>query len=604
MWLSLGVAVPLALVGALVLGSLWRESRKQIDASIESQAQLAAVAFERWIEGQRNPLRTLAGQATVVSRTPSTQTIDALGKNFALVISNRPHWLDLHLLDARGNTLLAQPPQSPPLPQGTVTDAFAKLNRRDSWAITTDWTRSAERPVIVISAPVEGGGAIIARADAEAIGELFRDINLAPGSVIAVFDSRQRILYRSPTLESYVGADVSNTSLFASLDERRRAVVEQISPYDGVRRIYGLAHAGDTDCVVMIGTPTSILLEPAQAQFTRYAMFSLLALASALVAAFLLARGVIRPVQKLEQAARDLGAGNLAARAPARSLDEFGRLGLSFNRMAMQIQEREARLAELDRLKSEFVSSVSHELRTPLTTIKTLTRLLLRARHTEAEQREYLQTIAVECDRQIELVVNLLDLTRIEAGAFNLSRAPVDAGEVLRSCATALRHATEAKHQILRLNLDDDLPFVEADASALRRVIGGLVENAVKYTSEGGTITLRAMLDAADSDVLAISVADTGRGIPEEDLPHVFDKFYRGNAALQTSDTASGIGLGLYLARTMTERMNGSLRVESRVGAGSTFTIRLPVWKGEIDEDMQQAGVDTRLSHLAEKQHA
>jgi len=226
--------------------------------------------------------------------------------------------------------------------------------------------------------------------------------------------------------------------------------------------------------------------------------------------------------------------------------------------------------------------------------------LLLRARHTEAEKREYLETIAVECDRQIELVVNLLDLSRIEAGAFNLSRAPVDTGEVLRSCATALRHPTEAKHQILRLNLDDDLPFVEADASALRRVIGGLVENAVKYTSEGGTITLRAMLDAADSDVLAISVADTGRGIPEEDLPRVFDKFYRGNAALE----ASGIGLGLYLARTMVERMNGSLRVESRVGAGSTFTIRLPVWKGEIDEDMQQAGVDTRLSHLAEKQHA
>ena len=100
MWLSLGVAVPLALVGALVLGSLWRESRKQIDASIESQAQLAAVAFERWIEGQRNPLRTLAGQAVIPAPTAST----ALAKNFALVISNRPHWLDLHLLDARGNT--------------------------------------------------------------------------------------------------------------------------------------------------------------------------------------------------------------------------------------------------------------------------------------------------------------------------------------------------------------------------------------------------------------------------------------------------------------------------------------------------------------------
>lgn len=596
MWLSLGVAVPLALVGALVLWGLWRESRKQIDAAIESQTQLAAVAFERWIEGQRNPLRTLAGQAAIPSPTTST----ARAKNFSLVISNRPYWLDLHLLDAQGNTLLAQPPQSPPLSQGTVTDAFAKLNERDSWAITTDWTRSAERPVIVISAPVEEGGAIIARADASAIGELFRDINLAPGSVIAVFDSRRRTLYRSPTLESYIGADVSNTSLFASLDERRRAVVEQTSPYDGVRRIYGLAHAGDTDCIVMIGTPTSVLLEPAQTQFTRYALFSLLALVSATIAAFLLARGVIHPLRRLEQAARSLGAGDTSTRAPVASDDELGRLGTSFNTMAMQIQEREARLAELDCLKSEFVGSVSHELRTPLTTIKTLTRLLLRARHTESEKREYLETIAQECDRQIDLVVNLLDLSRIEAGAFNLSHAPVDAGEVLRACATAMRHLTQTREQELRFDVRDDLPMVAADASALRRVIGGLVENAAKYTPEGGTITLRAMLDWADSDVLAIGVADTGRGIPEEDLPHIFDKFYRGKSTLE----ASGIGLGLYLARTMVERMSGSLTIESRVGAGSTFTLRLPVWKDAVDEDGEQSLVDTRPSHSAEKQHA
>lgn len=589
MLLSAGVAVPLALVGLVVLSSLWRESREQINASVESRAQLAAVAFERWIEGQRQPLQTLAAQAAmnrVKQRTvPLTQPSDALAANLPLVVSNRPYWLDLHILDARGNAQLAQPPQSPTLPQGTVTDTLAELERRGSWAVITDWTRSDEHPVIIIAAPVEGGGAIVARADGTAIGELFRDIKLSPGGVIVVFDSRRRIIYRSPTPQTYIGADVSNTPFFAALDGRRTAVIEQTSPYDGVRRIYGLAHAGDTDSVIMVGTPTSVLLEPARRQLTRYALFSLLALACATIAALIFARSIVRPVQQLERATRELGAGDLAACAPAESSDEFGRLGASFNSMAQQIAEREARLTELDRLKSEFVSSVSHELRTPLTTIKTFTRLLLRGRHTEDEKREYLEAIAQECDRQIDLVVNLLDLSRIEAGAFNLSLKVVDAGEVLQAVRTAMSHAAAMRRQELRLVLAEDLPPVEADASALRRVLTGLVENAIKYTPDDGQITLHAARDETPSGVLTIGISDSGRGIATEDLPHVFEKFYRGRASsADEAADAPGVGLGLYLARVMVERMNGSLAVESLDGQGSTFTVRLPIWR-DVTED-------------------
>ena len=601
MLLSAGVAVPLAVVGLVALSSLWRESREQINASVESRAQLAAVAFERWIEGQRQPLQTLAAQAAMnrAEQQNTSQTPDALAANLPLVVSNRPYWLDLHVLDSRGNALLAQPPQSPALPQGTITDTLAEIERRGSWAVMTDWTRSEEHPVILIAAPVEGGGAIVARADGTAVGELFRDIKLSPGGVIAVFDSRRRVIYRSPTPQTYIGADVRNTPFFAALDGRRTAVLEQTSPYDGVRRIYGLAHAGETDSVVMVGTPTSVLLEPARNQLYRYALFSLLALACATIAAIIFARSVVRPVQQLERATRELGAGNLASRAPAESSDEFGRLGASFNLMAGQIEEREARLTELDRLKSEFVSSVSHELRTPLTTIKTFTRLLLRGRHTEAEKREYLEAIAQECDRQIDLVVNLLDLSRIEAGAFNLSLKVVGAGEVLQAVRTATTHAAAMRGQELRLVLAEDLPPVEADASALRRVLTGLVENAIKYTPDGGGITLHAARDETQPGVLTIGISDSGRGIATEDLPHVFEKFYRGRAssAGEAAD-APGVGLGLYLARVMLERMNGSLGVESLEGQGSTFIVRLRIWNGVADDDANA----TTYQRTAERQ--
>lgn len=602
MLLSAGVAVPLALVGLAVLWGLWRESRQQIDASAEKQAQLAAIALERWIEGQRQPLQTLAAQVSsqraASQSSAQSEASAALAANLALVVSNRPYWLDLHILDSQGERMLAQPPQTAPLPQGTVADVLAELNKRGSWAVVTDWTQSDKRPIIIIAAPVEGGGAVIARAGGTAVSELFRDIKLSPGGVIAVFDARRRVLYRSPTPHSYIGADVSTTPLFAALDNRRTAVIEQTSPYDGVRRVYGLAHAGDTDSVVLVGTPVSVLIEPARRQLTRYALFSFFALLCAVLAAVMLARGVIRPVQELERAARELGAGNLAARAPVKGEDEFGRLGSSFNSMAQQIEEREARLAELDRLKSEFVSSVSHELRTPLTTIKALTRLLLRGRQTEQERREYLETIAVECDRQIDLVVNLLDLSRIEAGAYDLSLKAVDAGEVLRLCLTATSHAAEMRGHELRLLPADNLPPVEADASALRRILTELIENAIKYTPDGGSITLYAAHDEQHPDVLEIHVTDSGRGIAAKDFPHVFEKFYRGKSFAAAGEAeASGIGLGLYLARTMVERMNGSLAAESRTGAGSTFTVRLPVWSGATDAERDEP------THIEEKQH-
>jgi len=255
-----------------------------------------------------------------------------------------------------------------------------------------------------------------------------------------------------------------------------------------------------------------------------------------------------------------------------------------------QLQKREERFAELDRLKSEFVSTVSHELRTPLTTIKALTRLLMREGLDESKRREYIETISVECDRQIDFVLNLLDLSRIEGGVLRVTHERVDVREVISSVVKSETRSAEKRSHDLRLDPDIDVPAVCADPKELRRVLSNIVENAIKYTPDGGRVVLSA--HQQDGQV-AISVTDNGRGIPAEDMPILFDKFHRGRPAphseamrdattdaelLEDADV-SGVGLGLYLARNVMEQMGGRITVESQVGQGSTFKLHLPVWR-------------------------
>ena len=589
--LAVVVAVPLALVGVADMRGVWQSNRAQLDEALRQQAELAAVAFERWIDAQRQPLTTLAAEAGELRSLRSPQ----LAEHLRLTAQTRPYWIDARLVNHAGETIVAQPAGREPPPPALTDYLLSEIRSRDSWAIATDRTLDEERPVFALAVPAGDEGAVMARVDGAAVGELFRDIEMSESAVIAVFDSESRRLYRRQTTTEPVDLTVSGAPLLTSLGAGRTAVIEMESPYDGVRRVYGLARAGDTDCVVSVGIPSSTLYEPALRQLYRHGLYSLLALLCAVGAALLIARGIVRPVSRLRRAAQALGAGDLEARAPVSGGGEIGELGATFNAMAAQIAEREERLKELDKLKSEFVSSVSHELRTPLTTIKTLTRVLQRGGQSEEERREYLDTIAAECDRQIDLVLNLLDLSRIESGAYRVSRARVNPAEVVVACARVGAHAAEVRGLTLEVELPAEVPHISADREALRRVVCSLVENAVKYTPEGGRIRVGAR-ESDERGTVDITVRDTGVGILPEDLPFVFEKFFRGRPAAATSDgsgpaqsppehgEAPGVGLGLYLARSIVGQMGGSISAESPPpgGArGTAFTVRLPLWREE-----------------------
>ncbi|HKX33077.1 MAG TPA: ATP-binding protein [Blastocatellia bacterium] len=591
--LAVGAVVPLLLLGLAALWEVWGAKQQRLDEAMEQQAELAAVVFERWIDTQRQPLVTVAALAD-----GDTSDDSSLRNYLRFVTAPRPRWIDIRVVGANGRALMAHPSDAGGLPPGLLEKLLAESHHQEM-TVETDWTRGEGQYLLAVAVPVASGGAVIARVDGNALQELFRDLRLPDRALITLLDSRRRIIYRSQSSAAFLGAGVGGSELVTALGAGRVAVTVMKSPLDNIERVYGVARVGATDYIMTVGVPSATLYGPAQRQLARLASFGLLALLCAVIAALLISRGIARPLDRLSLAARAFGEGNLAARAPIEGAPRLVQLGADFNAMAERIEEREKRLTELDRLKSEFVSNASHELRTPLTTIKALTRLLLRGGLDEAKQHEYLETIAVECDRQIDLVLNLLDLSRIEAGAFELGIGRVDTAEVLRSCLKSQSRTAEFRHHQLELKTAAELPDIRADQQALRRVISNLIENAIKYTPEGGRITLAA---GRAGDQVELSVIDNGRGIPPQDLPVLFDKFHRGRpspvaadgalaAALPELEEVPGIGLGLYLARNIIEQMGGRISVESEVGLGSTFTLHLPVWgKGEERPSIREDG--------------
>lgn len=563
--LAAGIAVPLVIVGALDLRNMWRLSRSQLDDSVKQQVDLASVALERWLDDQKKALHAIA----LLAGDKDTRD-PAIRENLENVLHTRPYWLDLRITNAAGTTLMSQPSRREILPNALTDYLVSEMRERNSWAVVTDRTVDEARPIVIIAVPIQKGGAVIARIDGAAISQLFESIELSPQVIISVVDSDGRILYRRRGSEASLDAEVSWAPLSSVLTSERTNVTELTSPIDGIKRVYGMAHVRDTGLVAMIGIPSSTLYEPARRRLIRYGLTGFIALLLALGAALVIERSIVKPVRRLRATAQRLGGGDLTARAPGLGGGEIGDLGTAFNTMATQIAEREERLTELDRLKSEFVSNVSHELKTPLTTIKLLAHLLQKSGMTEEEKLDFAKTIAVECDRQIEFVGNLLDLSRIESGAYKLRKTRVNVRELISSCVNVERHRAESLGLRLTTNIHARLPEISGDFEALRRVMRGLIDNAIKYTREGGHIAISAR--EADQTI-AISISDTGKGIPENDLPHIFDKFYR-----VASESQTGVGLGLYLAQHIVVQLEGEITVESKPGVGTTFSVILPQW--------------------------
>jgi signal transduction histidine kinase len=223
----------------------------------------------------------------------------------------------------------------------------------------------------------------------------------------------------------------------------------------------------------------------------------------------------------------------------------------------------------VEEMKSEFVATVSHELRSPLTSIYGFAETLLRedVLFGEEERRTFLRYIASESERLTSIVDALLNVARLDTGDLQVDLAPTDVGSVVSEVVGGVKDPTTNGHRFV-LDLPDAPLSVQADPDKLRQVLSALVDNAVKFSPYGGTVTVGAR---RTENAVEVSVEDEGVGIPQAEQELIFSKFYRGG------DTSSGTGLGLFIARGLVSKMGGHMSVQSEEGKGAQFTFELPL---------------------------
>jgi PAS domain S-box-containing protein len=237
------------------------------------------------------------------------------------------------------------------------------------------------------------------------------------------------------------------------------------------------------------------------------------------------------------------------------------------------VQADITKLKEVDRLKSNIISSVSHELKTPLTTIKTYLMLLQRGK---PEKREgYIQVLERESDRLAQIIEDLLDLSALDTGRIPSTLEPTEAGVIVERVFNSFLTRAISISVRLTIDLESSLPLVIADAGQLEQVLSNLAVNALNYADVGDSVTISARSDQLNGEpAVCFIVSDTGPGISAEEIPHLFDRFYRGQAA--RASNAPGTGLGLTICREIVEIHEGSIEVESQPGEGTKFTVLIP----------------------------
>lgn len=393
-------------------------------------------------------------------------------------------------------------------------------------------------------------------ADSAAADEIWNQIYqhtiLSPRrQYIQILDRNGDLLYRSPSLgkQSLQFTDIPY------------GWIKVVTMHNDEGRELRIASTQNDYVKILVAYPLEELNEALDGIFSIFLILAPVALLISVIGGWFLAHRSLKPVDMITKTVREISAQNLNQRLPAQAVDdELGRLTATFNDMIGRLQESFAQI-------QQFSADASHELRTPLTIMRGEIEVALRRRRLPDPTRELLTSVHDELVRLSSIVESLMILIKTESGrqAFQFSDIALD--EMLRELTEDARVLASRK-TINVETLQIDPVTIRGDAARLKQLFLNLIENAVKYTPQRGTVTFTLK---RENDQAVVSIGDTGIGIPKKDLQKVFDRFYR------VKSDGSGSGLGLAIAKWIAEAHHGSIHVSSREKKGSTFTVTLPL---------------------------
>jgi len=339
------------------------------------------------------------------------------------------------------------------------------------------------------------------------------------------------------------------------------------------------AHDGSASYIVYIIDNKQTVQSLNAEIFTIILSSVLIGFAIAVVISLIISKTLISPIQGMTKAAEAMADGDFSRKIRVESADEIGVLAKAFNDMAMQIETMLEELQRVESLRREFVANVSHELRTPLTNIRSYAETISDDKDIPKEmEEEFLRIIINQSDRMTKIVQDLLDLSRYDSGASILTIEEFSIEQAVRDVYAAIALEARKRSHVLNLELEWKLPSIKGDRAKIEQVLMNIIANALKYTPDGGTISIYS---GTAGDAVWVKIEDTGVGIPAEDLVRVFDRFYRVDKA--RSRESGGTGLGLSIAKEIIAIHGGEITIDSKPGVGTAVTVKLPVGGGEID---------------------
>jgi signal transduction histidine kinase len=293
----------------------------------------------------------------------------------------------------------------------------------------------------------------------------------------------------------------------------------------------------------------------------------------ATVLGYFLSNTITERILLLKDAAEKLAHGDLRTRVPVTGRDEVASLSVTFNKMAEQLQAADQKQRELESLRRDLIAWVSHDLQTPLTSMRAVLEALSDGVVDEPEMvRRYLNTAQRDVMSLSALIDDLFQLSQLDTGGFPLHRAQASLGDLVSDTLESFSHLAGQQEITLEGHVDSDVDPVTMDTQAIGRVLNNLISNALRHTPSGGRVSLWVRRAAQGVE---LTVSDTGEGIHARDIPHIFERFYRGDAS-RSRNRGAGAGLGLAIARGIVQAHGGDIQVQSQLGKGTQFTFHIP----------------------------